>query len=28
VIQMNGQVYALAAESGAEVWDFVPPQPD
>ncbi len=28
VIQMNGQVYALAAESGAEVWAFVPPQPD
>jgi outer membrane protein assembly factor BamB len=28
VIQMNGQVYALAEESGAEVWRFAPPQPD
>jgi hypothetical protein len=28
VIQMNGQVHALASENGAEVWSFVPPQPE
>jgi outer membrane protein assembly factor BamB len=28
VIQMNGQVYALASDTGAEVWEFAPPQAD